>query len=77
MPGFINPKAPDTYDDSFYGKEETPRPRRRGRPRCWGDNIVVTCKELCGRATHCGNKFCSNHPEFDPHRGTKRPRKRR
>lgn len=26
---------------------------------------VYTCKDLCGRTKHCGNFYCSNHPDHN------------
>lgn len=42
------------------------KPRRR-IDRTYG-GIRVTCEELCGRLTPCGNKYCSNNPEYNRNR---------
>lgn len=26
--------------------------------------IYLTCQEVCGQPKHCGNRNCSNHPEY-------------
>lgn len=29
-------------------------------------NRNYTCKETCGMDKHCGNKYCSAHPDYIP-----------
>lgn len=28
----------------------------------------LSCMEVCKMDTYCGNKYCSNHPDFYKHR---------